>query len=134
MTAEPRIVIVGAGPTGLGAAHRLHEQGRTGWTLVEAAAEPGGLAASVVDPQGFTWDLGGHVLFSHYEYFDRLMDELLGEAWLQHVRESWVWMRERFIPYPLQNNIWRLPPDDLLACIDGLLALRGNCSLEDAAQ
>jgi protoporphyrinogen oxidase len=29
-------------------------------------------------------------------------------------------MRDRWIPYPFQNNIWRLPQDELLACLDGL--------------
>ncbi|MCL4867219.1 MAG: FAD-dependent oxidoreductase, partial [Gemmatimonadales bacterium] len=104
MSTPPRIVIIGAGPTGLGAAWRLQELGHTNWMLVEAADHPGGLAASVVDPAGFTWDLGGHVLFSHYQYFDRLMDAALGDAWAHHEREAWVWMRNRWIPYPLQNN------------------------------
>ncbi len=118
MGAEPHILIVGAGPTGLGAAWRLQELGRHNWTLIDAAETAGGLASSVVDPQGFTWDLGGHVLFSHYTYFDRLMDDHLGYGQVEHVRESWVWMRERFIPYPLQHNIWRLPPEDLMrACM-----------------
>ncbi|MCX6545567.1 MAG: FAD-dependent oxidoreductase [Acidobacteria bacterium] len=120
-SADPRIVIVGAGPCGLGAAWRLTELGRGNWTLLEAESAPGGLATSILDPQGFTWDLGGHVLFSHYEYFDRLMDDLLRDGWLDHVREAWVRMRKRFIPYPLQNNIWQLPPDDLIACLDGLV-------------
>jgi protoporphyrinogen oxidase len=126
MRGEPRIVIIGAGPTGLGAAWRLARLGYKSWLIIDAAEEPGGLAASVMDDHGFTWDLGGHVLFSHYERFDRLMDDLLGDAWLEHVRESWVWMRERFIPYPLQNNLWRLPPEDVLACLDGLLAADGE--------
>lgn len=121
-----RVVILGAGPTGLGAAWRLHEHGHTNWSLYEAAADPGGLAASVIDPQGFTWDLGGHVLFSHYRYFDEMMDRALGDAWVEHVREAWVWMRDRWIPYPFQNNIWRLPQAELAACVEGLEALEGN--------
>jgi len=115
-----RFLILGAGPTGLGAAWRLQELGVDDWCLLEAASTVGGLATSVVDPQGFTWDLGGHVLFSHYDYFDNLMDSLLGTEWLVHERESWVWIKERFVPYPLQNNIWRLPQEDLLKCLDGL--------------
>jgi protoporphyrinogen oxidase len=121
MAFEPHILILGAGPTGLGAAWRLQELGWPSWLLIDQALTPGGLASSEVDPQGFTWDLGGHVVFSHYEYFDRLMDELLGDDWVHHVRESWVWMRGRFIPYPLQNNIWRLPPEDLIPCLQGLV-------------
>ena len=73
---------------------------------------------------GFTWDLGGHVLFSHYKYFDDVMDRALGDAWVEHVREAWVWMRDRWIPYPFQNNIWRLPDAELEACVDGLKALQ----------
>jgi len=119
--AEPRIAIIGAGPTGLGAAWRLGELGHDNWELFEAADHPGGLAASMVDEKGFTWDLGGHVVFSHYEYFDRLLDGLLGDAWVEHQREAWVWIRDRFIPYPFQNNLWRLPPAERLACLEGLL-------------
>jgi len=120
---KDRIVILGAGPTGLGAAHRLHELGYKNWVLIDKDAEAGGLAGSVVDGKGFTWDLGGHVIFSHYDYFDRLLDAVLAPkgGWLEHERESWVWMRQRYIPYPLQNNIWRLPPEDLVPCVDGLL-------------
>jgi protoporphyrinogen oxidase len=118
---NPRIVIVGAGPTGLGAALRLQELQHTNWQLIDAESSAGGLARSIVDDQGFTWDLGGHVLFSHYEYFDRWMDDLLGDQWLERQREAWIWMRERFIPYPLQNNIWRLPADDLIACLEGMV-------------
>lgn len=121
MPAEPRILVVGAGPTGLGAAWRLHELGHANWLLCESTERAGGLATSVVDAQGFTWDLGGHVLFSHYKYFDRLMTAALDDQWVEHVREAWVWMRERWLPYPLQNNIWRLPPEELSACLDGLL-------------
>ncbi len=120
---DKRIVIIGGGPTGLGAANRLQELGHTDWVLLEAADSFGGLASSVVDDQGFTWDLGGHVLFSHYDYFDNLTDSLLGDAWLSHVREAWVRMRSRWVPYPFQNNIWRLPEDDLVECLHGLLAL-----------
>ena len=124
MSLSPRIVIVGAGPTGLGAAWRLHELGHTNWSLYESAGHAGGLASSVVDDQGFTWDLGGHVLFSHYKYFDSVMNGALGDAWIEHIREAWVWMRDRWIPYPFQNNIWRLPEEELIECLNGLLDLQ----------
>jgi protoporphyrinogen oxidase len=108
--AEPSILILGAGPTGLGAAWRLNALGSARWTLLEASDTPGGLSSSVIDSNGFTWDLGGHVLHSHYDVFDRLMEELLPGGWIEHERASWVWMSGRWIPYPLQNNVWRLPP------------------------
>lgn len=116
------ILIVGAGPTGLGAAWRLSALGHADWLLCEAAADAGGLAGSVVDEHGFTWDLGGHVQFSHYDYFDELMDDLLGsDGWLHHERESWVWLRDRFVPYPFQMNLHRLPDAERARCIRGLV-------------
>jgi protoporphyrinogen oxidase len=118
----PRFVIVGAGPTGIGAALRLLERGEQDFVVLEASDAPGGLARSVVDDQGFTWDLGGHVQFSHYRVFDQYMDLALGkDGWLHHVRESWVRMRGGFIPYPFQDNLHRLPPSERWDCVRGLL-------------
>ena len=121
MRTAPQILIVGAGCTGLGAAYRLHELGHRRFTVLEADSGPGGLASSFVDPEGFTWDLGGHVQFSHYDYFDDLMNRALPGAWVEHIRESYIWMRDRFIPYPFQSNLRHLPADDLDRCIDGLI-------------
>jgi protoporphyrinogen oxidase len=116
-----RHLIIGAGPTGLGAAWRLEQRGISDWLVLEAGQVAGGLARSVVDEHGFTWDLGGHVQFSHYEMFDQLMDELLGvDGWLYHDRESWVWLRGRFVPYPFQLNLHRLPDSDRDVCLHGL--------------
>jgi protoporphyrinogen oxidase len=117
-----RVLILGAGPTGLGAAWRLRELGVPDWALVEAAATPGGLAGSVVDGRGFTWDLGGHVQFSHYAYYDAVLDEALGDQWLFHERESWIWLRSRFVPYPFQHNLHRLDADDCKRALQGLEA------------
>ena len=75
-----RIVIIGGGPTGLGAAYRLHELGYDNWTLYEKHDYVGGHASSHVDAHGFVWDEGGHVIFSHYPYFDKLIDDMLGQA------------------------------------------------------
>jgi protoporphyrinogen oxidase len=121
MGSEKKILILGAGPTGLGAAWRLAELGHDDWHLCEATSEPGGLAGSVTDERGYTWDHGGHIQFSHYEYFDRLMNSLLGDAWIRHERESWVWIMDRFVPYPFQSNIRHLPREALWDCIEGLL-------------
>jgi protoporphyrinogen oxidase len=132
MSGAGRILIVGGGPAGLGAAWRLHESGHADWQLLEKEDHVGGLAASHVDENGFTWDLGGHVVFSHYEYFDGLLDRLLKDQWVRHERQAWVWMRERFIPYPLQNNIRHLPTPELIECLEGLLdaqKAQENCGL-----
>lgn len=122
---DKSIVILGAGPCGLGAAWRLQELGIDSYEIFEKNGYAGGLSASFQDAHGFTWDIGGHVHFSHYDYFDRLMETLIPrEGWLPHERESWIWMVGRFIPYPLQYNIGKLPTPIMLECLAGLL----NCN------
>lgn len=121
-----RIVILGAGPTGLGAAYRLGELGHRDWDIYERADHPGGLASSYTDEHGFIWDHGGHVMFSHYEYFDTLVEHLLQGDYDEHMREAWVWMRERFVPYPFQNNIHRLPQREYLECLEGIEAAQAR--------
>jgi protoporphyrinogen oxidase len=120
-------LIIGAGPAGLGAAYRLKELGRTDFHIVESNRWVGGLASSFVDDHGFTWDIGGHVQFSHYPYFDAVMDRALGvDGWLHHQRESWVWMKNRFVPYPFQNNIRYLPKESIWRCLEGIIEITKN--------
>ena len=121
-----KIVILGAGPCGLGAAHHLAKLGHADWLVFEKASEVGGLSASFQDAAGFTWDVGGHVLFSHYDYFDRAVADALGEAYHEHLRESWVRILERWVPYPFQNNVRYLPDAALGECVEGLRNLTGS--------
>jgi protoporphyrinogen oxidase len=114
-----KIVIIGGGPTGLGAAYRLHELGYDNWVLYEKYDYVGGHASSHVDAHGFVWDEGGHVIFSHYPYFDKLVDDMLGKEENQLVRESWIVRGESWIPYPFQNNLRHLPKKDQVSCLLG---------------
>ena len=118
---QPRIVIIGAGPTGLGAGYRLQELGYRNFVMLEASGKVGGLASSETSANGFTYDIGGHVLFSHYPYFDALFDKLMGDDYQELVREAWVWMEDRFLPYPFQNNIRHLSRETVLECVLGLM-------------
>jgi protoporphyrinogen oxidase len=120
-TSEPRIVIVGAGPTGLGAGYRLQELGYDDWVILEANDYVGGLATSFTDDAGFTYDIGGHVMFSHYKYYDDLVDKLMGGDYTELEREAWVWTEGRFIPYPFQNNIRDLESQTVFECVQGLI-------------
>jgi len=118
---ERKIVILGAGPTGLGAAYRLQEMGYRNWAIYERHSYIGGLATSFQDSAGFTYDIGGHVMFSHYKYFDDLVSKLLGDNYTEIMREAWVWMMDRWVPYPFQNNIRHLPKEVMYECLTGLL-------------
>ncbi|HWJ24624.1 MAG TPA: NAD(P)-binding protein, partial [Gemmatimonadaceae bacterium] len=118
---QQRIVIIGAGPTGLAAGYRLQELGYRNFLMLEARDKVGGLASSETSPNGFTYDIGGHVLFSHYKYFDALFDKLMGDDYQELLRESWVWMEDRFLPYPFQNNIKYLSKETVLECLMGII-------------
>jgi protoporphyrinogen oxidase len=123
MKDKVRYLIIGAGPTGLGAAYRLKELGIDDFLVLEKNEHAGGLAASFVDAKGFTWDVGGHVIFSHYKRFDNLLKKAIRkDEWLKHEREAWAWLRDRWVPYPVQSNIRRLPEDTMWQCLDGLIA------------
>ncbi len=122
---ESRVVIVGAGPTGLGAGYRLKELGHRNFTLFDRHPYIGGLAASFTDAAGFTWDIGGHVMFSHYGYYDRLFEKLMGDEFSMIERETWVRADKRWVPYPFQNNIRYLSQEAAQECIAGLIKAQG---------
>ncbi|MFC1453317.1 protoporphyrinogen/coproporphyrinogen oxidase [Verrucomicrobiota bacterium] len=114
-----RYVIIGAGPAGLGAALTLEKRGEP-WRLFESESYPGGISASF-EEDGFTWDLGGHVLFSHYDCFDRMLEGITGDGdWYVHQRRAYVRILGRWVPYPFQNNIRYLPGPERDECLAGL--------------
>jgi len=129
---EKRIVIIGGGPTGLGAAYRLHELGYQNWVLYEKADYVGGHSCSHVDDHGFVWDEGGHVIFSHYPYFDKLVDDMLGREENHLVRESWIVKGDSWIPYPFQNNLRYLPKPVQVSCLMGAAHAAANGKSRDA--
>jgi len=117
------ILIIGAGPTGLGAAKRLNQLKHTSHVIVDAQNKVGGLASTDVTPEGFLFDVGGHVMFSHYLYFDDCVNEALPKPddWYEHERVSYVRAKNLWVPYPFQNNITMLPVEDQIKCIDGMI-------------
>ncbi len=114
-------MVVGGGPCGLACARELLARGHRQVVLLESAPGPGGLAASIVDPAGFTWDRGGHVVFSHYGEFDRLLADVMGTDIEHHERSSYVHVGGAWVPYPMQNNLHRLPPALAEQALTGLI-------------
>ena len=118
------VLVVGGGPTGLGAAIRLSQVSSYSWAIFEDSMHVGGLASTIPTSEGFNFDLGGHVTFSHYSFFDELIALALGsgdEHWSTLPRISYVWISNRFVPYPFQSNLYSLEADEKLRCINGLI-------------
>ncbi|CCU75570.1 unnamed protein product [Blumeria hordei] len=117
------VLVIGAGPTGLGAAKRLNQVDGPSWMIIDSNEKPGGLASTDTTPEGFLYDVGGHVIFSHYKYFDDCINEALpkDEDWFTHQRISYVRCRGCWVPYPFQNNVSMLPKEEQVKCIDGMI-------------
>ncbi|KAJ5246132.1 hypothetical protein N7468_001115 [Penicillium chermesinum] len=115
------ILVIGAGPTGLGAAKRLHQIDGPSWLIIDSNEKPGGLAST--DTTLRLYDVGGHVIFSHYKYFDDCINEALPKEtdWYTHQRISYVRYKGLWVPYPFQNNISVLPKEDQVRCINDLI-------------
>ena len=64
---SPRIVIIGAGPAGLTAAHELQSGGIGDVTVVEAGGQVGGISRTV-NHRGNRIDIGGHRFFSKSDW------------------------------------------------------------------
>jgi protoporphyrinogen oxidase len=93
-------IVIGAGPTGLGAAQRLVERGMD-VDVIEADSIPGGLAGTLrVD--GFGFDFGGHRLITRDERVVELASELLDDSLLQSTRVSRILFQRRFWSQPLE--------------------------------
>ncbi|MGH2820555.1 MAG: protoporphyrinogen/coproporphyrinogen oxidase, partial [Actinomycetota bacterium] len=126
MADTPRILIIGAGPCGLACARELGRLGHENHLVVERGRSAGGHAGSVTDPRGFTWDQGGHVVFSHFGEFDRLLEEVMGTDVYEHERSSYIRFHDRWVPYPFQNNLRYLPSEIAYECILGLVEAPGG--------
>lgn len=123
-----KITILGTGPAGIGAVRCLSLDTQVDLQLFERHAHVGGLSASFKDQASFTWDIGGHVLFSHFDYFDQVVQKSLQGQYYEHMRESWVRMLDTWVPYPFQNNVRYLPADAQNLCLSGLKNLSGSAA------
>lgn len=114
-----RIVIIGAGLTGLTAAYYLEQNGITDYVIFEKEASPGGLCRSVRS-KGFTFDYTGHLLHINNRIFHQLLKDLFGSAGLvEHIRNAAIYSHQRYTGYPYQRNLYGLPASVITDCIEG---------------
>lgn len=112
MVTRPRIVVLGAGPAGLGAAWQLAERGLAEVTVLERGDRVGGNAASFA-LEGIHVDLGSHRLHPACppEILAALRG-LLGEDLLDRPRRGRIRLAGRWIAFPPRpvDLALRLPP------------------------
>jgi protoporphyrinogen oxidase len=94
------IVVIGAGPAGLTAAHELARLQRRAIVL-EKGDKVGGLARTETY-KGFFFDIGGHRFYTKAEEVSRMWRQLLGGEFLRRPRLSRIYYGRKFFYYPLR--------------------------------
>ena len=123
-----QIVIVGAGPAGLGVASRLKRD----FCVLEKENVPGGLMRSKV-VNGYTFDWAGHIFFTKISRIRDWVCELLHDNFHWQNRESWVFSKDTYTRYPFQANTYGLPPEVVKECLMGLIDVTYQTSADPPA-
>jgi protoporphyrinogen oxidase len=115
-----RVVIVGAGLSGLSAAWHLAQAGVEA-QVFEKEAEAGGACRTVVR-DGFAFDYTGHLLHLRLPESRTLLQQLgLGQAFRRHKRRAGILLAGRVTPYPIQIHTARLPREIRRDCLLGFI-------------
>ncbi len=94
------VIIIGAGPAGLGAAHELTARGVRP-VVIEKSGLVGGIARTE-NYKGYRFDIGGHRFYTKRDEIRRLWRQMLGDDFINVPRLSRIFYRGRFIKYPLE--------------------------------
>ncbi len=96
-----KVVIIGAGPSGLTAAYELCKVGVQS-VVLEKDEVVGGISRTV-NYRGYLFDIGGHRFFTKVKAVDDLWREILEEEkFLKRRRLSRIYYNKKFFHYPLQ--------------------------------
>ena len=112
-----KVVVLGAGLTGLSAAWHLKNRG-IACQIFEKESEVGGLCRSK-NIGGFTFDYDGHLLHFRNKSIFNFVQSLLGDNLASHKRNSYIRYKNCEIPYPFQANFLKLPDKVAQECLHG---------------
>ena len=115
-------VILGAGLTGLTAAYTFAEAGETSWVVLERESRVGGHAATV-SVEGYSFDLGPHILFASDPEMARLIRELLGSNLREQARRAGIYHEayDLYTRFPFQAHLHGLPVPLVRDCLVDLV-------------
>jgi protoporphyrinogen oxidase len=107
--ADGRVVILGAGPAGLGASYKLVEKGYKP-DVLELKHYVGGMAHTMRS-DGYLWDFGPHRFHTHNQAILSEVKKLLGDELEERYRKTRVYFWDKMYDYPLNagNLLKNLP-------------------------
>lgn len=111
-----KYVILGAGMTGLNIAYNLKKD----YFLAEKSKKVGGLAGSI-ERNGFLFDYAEHFLRIPNKSTEDFIIKLMREKIFSQELISAIYFKEKFIPYPFQENIRELPISELKKCAKSMI-------------
>jgi protoporphyrinogen oxidase len=120
---DPKIVVLGTGMAGFGAAYRLHAEGIAP-VMYDKNAYHGGHTASFRFESGFLFDLGPHISFTKDTRIQDLFAESVGQQYeTLRIALNNYW-RGYWPKHPVQVNLNGLPDDVVVKCISDFVEVR----------
>lgn len=113
-----RYVILGGGLAAISAAYFAQNKDDIDEIIIlEKEDGLGGLCRSI-KKDGYTYDIGPHILFSKdKEMLQLMLDVLPAKNDLR--RSNQIIYKGRYVQYPFENDLSKLPEDDLKYCVTG---------------
>ena len=108
---KKKIVILGAGISGLTAAYELAISGYN-VMVFERGKNVGGLASSYRDINGFVYDMGPHEFCTENKLLVKILKDLLKDDFLILQKNSSQYFFDKYVPYPLRpiDFFTKIPP------------------------
>jgi protoporphyrinogen oxidase len=84
--------------------------------VLEKDSACGGLCRSITK-NGYSYDQGGHIIFSRDEEVLDFMVDILGENKELYRRDNAIRYKGRMVKYPFENGLAALPKEDIFDCL-----------------
>lgn len=110
------IIIIGGGPLGLTVGKKVSSD----YLIIEKEKEVGGLCRSY-QFDGCTFDWGGHAFFTKNKEVEEFLLSPMNEKFFIQKRKAFIASHKQLIPYPFQANLFSLPTEVKVDCLEGLL-------------
>ena len=113
--------ILGGGLSAISLAYYLQENPNISEIrILEKDDTLGGLCRTY-EKNGIEYDVGPNIIFSKNKEILELMNGLLGNNIDKIRRSNRILHKKRFVQYPFENDLSKLPPEDLDYCVNGFL-------------
>ena len=113
--------ILGGGLSALSLAYFLQEDKNIDEIHILEKDDTLGGICRTYNENGIEYDVGPHIVFSKDKEILDLMNNLLGENNEKHRRSNRILHKKRFVQYPFENDLSKLPKEDIDYCVNAFL-------------